>query len=618
MLHITTQVDDGLLWLRRTCAVAAWVPLHFWFVKQNIVGAVVASLILREKRFWIGVAMSASLAWVCFTGYFIPEHSTRMTRLYGWGYYAYQIGVFICYCAVLLDSMGTMKTLNGSRRQELQVWLFGGCAMASTILVLMALGSVTHDRRFIQIQPLVVLLFYAGTVLSISMYRIFDARHIILIVFEKFLLITAVLILAFMLDKVFSPLFAHPVDFFAVTAITLWFAAFLNSRLNRVFQFYPQAVEARQAAFAAAGREAQIDRLELAFFSVLKGWGQSEKALILYGSQGDLVGAGVVVEMNSPVAETMRRIRWVTPERLLREKSSKEREALAKFLSDQALGVLVSSDGHSLRVLVGVGIPASRQPYTYPQVTQLQELAAIIAGALERVHLSAKAQHAEQLATVGLMGASLAHEIRNPLVSIKTFIQLLPNHYQDPRFREKFFGLIGDEVGRIDRLTEQLLDMASPKVYAAQMMPLHPVLESGLELVSTRASAKGVEVRRELQAAPDLAFIDPAAVKQVLLNLCFNAIHAAESESGERWLLVSTRNTLGGIELMVSDSGPGIPEELRVKLFQPFQTTKSSGFGLGLAICRDILGNLNAGINVDPPAPGKGAVFRVIFPCRPS
>jgi hypothetical protein len=216
------------------------------------------------------------------------------------------------------------------------------------------------------------------------------------------------------------------------------------------------------------------------------------------------------------------------------------------------------------------------------------------------------------------MGASLAHEIRNPLVSIKTFIQLLPNHYQDPRFREKFFGLIGDEVGRIDRLTEQLLDMASPKVYAAQMMPLHPVLESGLELVSTRASAKGVEVRRELQAAPDLAFIDPAAVKQVLLNLCFNAIHAAESESGERWLLVSTRNTLGGIELMVSDSGPGIPEELRVKLFQPFQTTKSSGFGLGLAICRDILGNLNAGINVDPPAPGKGAVFRVIFPCRPS
>jgi signal transduction histidine kinase len=251
-------------------------------------------------------------------------------------------------------------------------------------------------------------------------------------------------------------------------------------------------------------------------------------------------------------------------------------------------------------------------------VTQLQELAAIIEGALERAQLSAKAQHAEQLATVGLMGASLAHEIRNPLVSIKTFIQLLPNHYQDPAFREKFFGLIGDEVGRIDRLTEQLLEMAAPKVYAAQLMPLHPVLESGLELVMTRAAAKSVAVKKEFNAAPDLAFADPAAVKQVLLNLCFNAIQAAELKLGDRWLLVSTRNTSGGIELAVSDSGPGIPEEVRTKLFQPFQTTKSSGFGLGLAICKDILGNLNAGINVDPPAPGRGAIFRVIFPCRPS
>jgi signal transduction histidine kinase len=87
--------------------------------------------------------------------------------------------------------------------------------------------------------------------------------------------------------------------------------------------------------------------------------------------------------------------------------------------------------------------------------------------ALERAHFSAKVQHAEQLATVGLLGASLAHEIRNPLVSIKTFVQLLPTHYQDARFREKFFHLIGSEVTRIDQLTEQLLDLASPRTYAA-------------------------------------------------------------------------------------------------------------------------------------------------------
>jgi len=67
----------------------------------------------------------------------------------------------------------------------------------------------------------------------------------------------------------------------------------------------------------------------------------------------------------------------------------------------------------------------------------------------------------------------------------------------------------------------------------------------------------------------------------------------------------------------VSDSGPGVAEEIRPRLFQPFQSTKSTGFGLGLAICRDILANLDATITVDPTVPGRGATFRVIFPCQP-
>jgi C4-dicarboxylate-specific signal transduction histidine kinase len=104
----------------------------------------------------------------------------------------------------------------------------------------------------------------------------------------------------------------------------------------------------------------------------------------------------------------------------------------------------------------------------------------------------------------------------------------------------------------------------------------------------------------------------------VLLNLCFNAIQAIEIQAGARWVKISTRNTSGGLEMAVADSGPGIDEEIRARLFQPFHTTKSSGFGLGLAICSDILANLNASISVDPPAPGCGATFRVTFPCQPS
>jgi C4-dicarboxylate-specific signal transduction histidine kinase len=107
-------------------------------------------------------------------------------------------------------------------------------------------------------------------------------------------------------------------------------------------------------------------------------------------------------------------------------------------------------------------------------------------------------------------------------------------------------------------------------------------------------------------------------VKQVVLNLCLNSIQAVESQDGDRWLKISTRNADGGVEVSVADSGPGIAPEMRTMLFQPFQTNKSSGFGLGLALSRDILSNLNAAISVDAPNAETGATFRVKFPCQPS
>ncbi len=617
-LAASAPPDRGLFWLRWTCAIGALAPMSFWIVKESILWSEGASVAGWFERAWAWLLASAVIVALPFTDYFIPAQSTATNRVYGWGYYLYMVIDIGLFALLLVVASRTSRKLKGIPKLELQVWLVGGCSMFILVWTLSSLSTWTREPTFRYLSPIMVLLAYTGAAITITAHRIFDARQITLVITEKILLLVATALVAFLVDWIFFPIMPRALDLLVTTALALWFATVFGRWLDQKFHFYPEASRARQAAFNAAGKEAQLPRLRLAFLPILKGWGQTDEAMILSGGVGSVEGGGVELLDDSPVSTTLRRIRWATPERLARERSTPERAALAQFMTDHRLGVLVSNEGPTLRVIVGVGVSASRAPYTYPQVTQLLELAAIIEGALERAQLSAKAQHAEQLATVGLMGASLAHEIRNPLVSIKTFIQLLPNHYQEPAFREKFFGLIGGEVGRIERLTEQLLDMASPKVYAAQLMPLHPVLESGLELVMTRAAAKSVAVKREFNAAPDLAFVDPAAVKQVLLNLCFNAIQAAELKTGDRWLLVSTRNTSSGIEVAVSDSGPGIPEEVRAKLFQPFQTTKSSGFGLGLAICKDILGNLNAGINVDPPAPGRGASFRVVFPCRPS
>lgn len=614
---MTLKSAGGLFWLRLACSVGAVLPLHLWGVKEVIANASLAWL--RKWLRWAPWAfVGVGLAILPFTEWFIPSFSTTEQHLRGPGYHVYTISLILAYVLLLVDTAKSTRNLEGIRRIELQVWLSGGAATAATVILLMAANAVFHEPALIRLQPFVILTFFGGTVVSITIHRVFDGRQLLLVFVEKCCLVGAVACFAFVLQATLRIVVPQPIAFLATTALGLWFAKILNSWLDHWFHFYAEATTARQAAFAVTRRETRIEGLEKAFLNILKGWGHTEHALLVVGGRGLLRGPGIELPEEADVVKALRHLRWATPERLARERPTPERRALAQFLTEQRLGALVIGEGPTLTALVGVGVAASRRPFTYPQITQLLELASIIESALERAHFSVKAQHAEQLATVGLLGASLAHEIRNPLVTIKTFVQLLPKHHEDPAFREKFFTLIGDEVARIDRLTEQLLDLASPKAYQAKEIELHPMLRSSLELVAAKATDKRIQFLTDFQAAPDKVVTDASAAKQVLLNLCFNAIQAVETQNSERWVKVSTRNVSAGVEMIVEDSGPGIAPEIRPRLFQPFQTTKSSGFGLGLAICSDILAGLDATISVDPTEPGRGAVFRIVFPCPAS
>jgi signal transduction histidine kinase len=611
--------ENGLYWLRSTTAIAALIPFHFWIVKEAISSDWQE---VQMSQVWRGscwLLITGCLAGLCFSDFFIPSHSTPERRLYGTGYYVYIIGSLGLYLALGLDALVRIRQLAGGRRLALQVWFGGGISAAATILILMAVNMIARDPFLSRVQPMVVLLFYTVTAIAITTYRVFDARQILVVAVQKLLLVSSTAGMAYAVEWCLVSFLPSPIDLVVTTGIALWFAGVLGGWMDKVFMFFPQGVVARQRAFEVASRETRVEVLEQSFSNLLKGWGHSDHALVLSGPRDQLRGNGMTLSGEDLLVRAMRQLRWVTPERLVRERPTLERDEVGKFLRENSLGALVIGEGPTLTALIGVGVAVSRRPFTYPQVTQLLELASIMESALERAHFSAKAQHSEQLATVGLLGANLAHEIRNPLVSIKTFVQLLPTHHQDPVFREKFFRLIGDEVKRIDELTEQLLDLAAPRNYKAELIDLHAVLQSSLDLVEAKATQKQVQFLTDFHASPDRVFTDPAAAKQVMLNLCFNAIQAVEHrDEAERWIRISTRNVDRGVEMAIADNGPGIAADMQQRLFQPFQTTKSTGFGLGLAICRDILANLHASVSVDPPLPGQGATFRVTYPCQAS
>ena len=615
--HLTATSREGLYWLKWTCSIGALAPLNFWIVREAILQSEEFSIFRRAVRSVPWVLSTVAFALLPFLEIFIPASSTSGRPEYGWGYYLYLWGLFGLYVILFRESYVKSRAVHGAQRMELQVWLGGGSLLATLIYSLMFLSTVTGDPVYRRLQPLATLVFYAGTAYFITNYRIFDARELVLAGARKVFLVLSLSGLGFAVDSFMVGGKEVGLKWLLFGIGAAWLITISESRLGNLLRAYPQRGKNLRLVQEVAQRESQSQKLEVSFRDILKKWGNTDVVSIFHFPRASLpecLGRSFVSE---EVLRVLVSMGWVTPERLEREKVSEERTLISILLRDNGWRALVTVEGESFIMLVGVGIRSSRRPYTYPQVVELMELAAIMESALERAHFAAKVQRTEQLATVGLVGASLAHEIRNPLVSIKTFVQLLPTHYADPAFREKFFRLIGDEVARIDELTQQLLDLAAPRSYQTESVGLHGVLRPGLELVEARAAERGVKVMVAFTAEPDTVFTDASAAKQVLLNLCFNAIQAVEAKGGtERWVRLSTRRLADGVELAVSDSGPGIAPEMQRRLFQPFQTTKSRGFGLGLAICRDILANVRATIAVDPALAGQGATFRVTFPCQ--
>lgn len=615
-IHFMVSAEEGLPWLRLTTAIGGLIPFSLWVVKETISNQVFSRKdILAKGKGWISAC--ALLCVIPFTEWFIPEGSTGSNRLYGPAYFGYIIG-FILLCLILAQrTFSRVKTITGLAKLELQIWLLGGTLTCLTVILLMVIRSVLGIT--LNFQVAVVFAFYAFTTFAITTHRIFDARHILMSAAQRVVLLISVTLGAWIVHTVSSSYLPSSTSFILTVVTMLWFAGWVNSKLDVWLLRYPKAVQARLAAFEAAQSEIRTTELRHAFESVLNGWGQTDRSVLMIDEGQELTDEKISIPKDSGIIAALKEADWATPERLDRERETSDRRALKVFLREHQLGILIYEEGPTMTIMVGLGVRPSRKPFTFPEVIQLKELVSIFDSSLSRTQLLAKAQRAEQLATVGMLGAGVAHEIRNPLVSIKAFAQLLPKHHTDPVFRERFSRLIVDEVGRIDRLTEQLLDLAAPHSYEKSAIRLHDLIQSSLELVMARVASRNIHLSTSLEASPDIVFSDANGLKQVLLNLCFNAVQAQETKEVEAPIEVklSTQTVGPNVELIVSDDGPGIRDDERDHLFEAFHSTKSNGFGLGLTVCSEILSSLDATITLDPFEDGTGAVFRVLLPCPP-
>ena len=251
------------------------------------------------------------------------------------------------------------------------------------------------------------------------------------------------------------------------------------------------------------------------------------------------------------------------------------------------------------------------------QVRKYQLLSENLAETNRSLRLAqAEARRAERLAALGQLSAGLAHEIRNPLGVIKGSAELLNQRLEasDPLAKE-LAGYIYTDVNRVSALVSRFLDFARPSQLEIRAEDLPALLESCLKTVADQGAAAKVNIVRNYASGLPKAMVDRELCEQVFTNLLLNACEAMGEGGGELKVKIqpASNDSAEQIAVEIEDSGPGVGEEMKEQIFNPFFTTKKSGVGLGLAIVSKIVDAHGGAVKLVSRR-GQGACFRVTLP----
>jgi two-component system sensor histidine kinase HydH len=224
--------------------------------------------------------------------------------------------------------------------------------------------------------------------------------------------------------------------------------------------------------------------------------------------------------------------------------------------------------------------------------------------------LELKIRRKERLAALGTLASGIAHEVRNPLSSIKGYAGFFGSLFEDGSENKKAAQLMVEEIDRVDRVISELLEFAKPS--DIQLHPVQPdqLVKNSLRIIRHEAQSAGIRIKEKINAPVPELYLDPDRFSQVLLNLYINAMQAMP-HGGE--LTVEARIDGDAVLFAVSDTGEGIGPDDQAAVFNPYYTTKKKGTGLGLAIVHKIIESHNGAIWLDSVR-GKGTTFFISIP----
>ncbi|MEF3303242.1 ATP-binding protein [Paenibacillus sp. GYB003] len=230
--------------------------------------------------------------------------------------------------------------------------------------------------------------------------------------------------------------------------------------------------------------------------------------------------------------------------------------------------------------------------------------------------LEQQVQRSDRLAMIGQIAAGTAHEIRNPLTSIKGFLQVLNRTFQQNGMEREqgYTDLMLAEIDRINELVGEFLLLSKPKNVTYDKIDVSSVLRDILPIINNQAVLHNVTIHYESVYQIPKIVADRELLKQVFINLCKNGIEAMV-QGGTLTIIERIEYRERKVHVDIQDAGPGIPAFLIDKIFDPFFTTKEHGTGLGLSVCQRIIHDIGGHIRVS--SKGYGTTFTVSLPFSP-
>jgi signal transduction histidine kinase len=227
----------------------------------------------------------------------------------------------------------------------------------------------------------------------------------------------------------------------------------------------------------------------------------------------------------------------------------------------------------------------------------------------------------EKLASVGRLAAGIAHEIGNPIGIVLGYLGLIKKGDIRDEEKDDFLNRIESEITRINLIIRQLLDFSRPSSGKPEKTPAHELIKNTINMLKPQPMMEDISITFALEAASDTVFADPSQLQQVFLNIIMNAAdflagkNLSEDGSSKKEIILQSKNADDYIELRFVDNGPGIPEEERDHIFDPFYTTKEpgKGTGLGLAVCYRIVEGLGGTIRINSEI-GEGTTIIIQLP----